>query len=294
MQLWAWCRPLGLVAILQEHGRWFRSNGREGKRAYLRGADLSGAYLRDANLSGANLGGADLRGADLRGANLSGANLSGAYLRDAYLSGANLRDANLGGADLSGADLSGAYLRGADLRGANLRDANLGGANLGGADLRDANLSGADLRGADLSGANLSGAYLRGADLRDADREKTVGPLLAHFGVPTVSQLHTKILAAVEAEPASFDMRDWHGGAGYGEHADANACGTTHCRAGWAIHLAGAAGYALENQVGPSMAGALISLASCPWMDRVPSFTESNADALADIKRCAALEAESP
>ena len=78
-------------------------------------------------------------------------------------------------------------------------------------------------------------------------------------------------------------MASWHG-------RDGNACGTTHCRAGWAIHLAGEDGYALEDAVGPSLAGALIIQASCPWIEKVPDFTASNDDALADIKARAAEE----
>ncbi len=79
-----------LNEILQAHKKWLDSNGEEGARANLSGADLSGADLRYANLSGADLSGADLRyanlsGADLRYANLSGADLSGADLRYANM-----------------------------------------------------------------------------------------------------------------------------------------------------------------------------------------------------------------
>ena len=91
-----------LKEILAQHQLWLTSE--DGKRADLRGADLSGANLRDADLSGANLRDADLRGADL----------SGADLREADLSEANLSDADLRGADLSGANL---ILIGQDIRG---------------------------------------------------------------------------------------------------------------------------------------------------------------------------------
>ena len=60
-------------------------------------------------------------------------------------------------------------------------------------------------------------------------------------------------------------------------------CGTTHCRAGWAIHLAGAAGYALEDRIGSSAAGALIYAASRPELP-VPDFFASDEDALADLR----------
>ena len=132
------------------------------------------------------------------------------------------------------------------------------------ANLRDANLSGANLIGADLSGADLSGANLRGAVLSGSE----------HLRVP---QLHQKILAAIDAG-GSLEMGDWH------------TCETTHCRAGWAIHLAGNIGRYLESLHGPAMAGALITQASCPWMEKVPDFYASNEDALADIRACAERE----
>ena len=112
-----------LQGILDLHRKWlYAEDG--GRRADLRGADLSGANLRGADLWDANLGCADLRDANLRGADL----------RDANLRGADLRDANLRGADLSGANLRRADLRDANLRGADLSGANLGDANIGGLD----------------------------------------------------------------------------------------------------------------------------------------------------------------
>ena len=108
-----------LNAIVESHGKWLR-NEKDGKRAYLQGADLRGA-----NLQGANLQDANLQGAYLQDANLQGADLRGAYLRGAYLRGADLRGADLQGAYLRGADLQGAYLQRADLRGAYLQGAYL-------------------------------------------------------------------------------------------------------------------------------------------------------------------------
>jgi len=196
-----------------------------------------------------------------------------AVLRDAVLSDANLSDANLSGADLSGADLRGANLSGANLSGADRRGAVLRGArgaNLSGANLSDADLSGAVLRGANLSDADLSGAVLRGADLR--------GAVLRGADIPKVERLHTKMAEAIERGGA-LEMGSWH------------VCETTHCRAGWAIHIAGDAGKKLEDAVGSAAAGALIFAASYPDQ-RVPDFYASNETALADIKRCAAEEAK--
>lgn len=74
-------------------------------------------------------------------------------------------------------------------------------------------------------------------------------------------------------------MSNWH----------KDGCQTTHCRAGWAIHLAGDAGYALERSFGPSAAGALIFWASCPGQ-RVPNFVGDNETALKSIQEDAAKE----
>jgi uncharacterized protein YjbI with pentapeptide repeats len=112
-----------LKAILKDHILWLGSDGKQGKYADLRNANLVDANLQGANLQGANLGGANLQGANLGGANLQGANLGGANLQDAYLRNANLqyadlRNANLENANLENANLVDAYLRGAYLRGA--------------------------------------------------------------------------------------------------------------------------------------------------------------------------------
>jgi hypothetical protein len=203
-------------------------------------------------------------GADLCGANLGEANLSGADLRGANLRRANLRGANLGEANLSGADLSEANLSGADLREADLCGAGLRRANLSGADLRGANLSGADLSGADLRVADLSRAGLRVADLCVDD-------------VPIIENIDSKILAEIEGG-GTLNMSDWH------------TCETTHCRAGWAITIAGEAGLALEKSVGSPTAGMLIYVKSSPNLP-VPDFYASDEAALADIKKRAAAEA---
>ena len=109
--------------VIKSHERWL--NGGDGKRANLRGANLS-----DVNLSGANLSDANLRDADLSCANLSGANLSRANLSDANLSDANLSDTDLSYVNLSDANLSDANLIYASLSDANLRNAILSNADL--------------------------------------------------------------------------------------------------------------------------------------------------------------------
>jgi hypothetical protein len=153
----------------------------------------------------------------------------------------------------------GLAVRWARMRDAVLRDADLRDAVLRGADLRDAVLRGADLRDADLSGADLRDAVLRGADLRDA---------------PIIPDIHRAVYAAASA-PGALDMSQWH---------RTTECGTTHCRAGWVVTLAGVAGKALEARVGTPAAATLIYLASDPQMGVFPDFYSSNDLALADMK----------
>jgi hypothetical protein len=169
--------------------------------------------------------------ATVKAALAAGANLRGANLRGANLRGANLRGANLRGANLRGADLCDANLCGADLRGANLRGADLRGANLRGADLCDANLCGADLRGANLRGASVGGGT----------QEQT-----PKFAFKPDPDLPRRVAEAALTPPEALDMGRWH------------TCETTHCLAGWAIHLSGPAGYALEAATSPSVAGAML------------------------------------
>ncbi len=183
----------------------------------------------------------------------------------------------LSGAVLRGADLSGAVLRDAVLSDAVLRDAVLSDADLSGAVLSDADLSGADLSGADLSGADLSGAVLRDADLSGADLSGAVLRDGQLAGVPRIENIHRAVYYAA-SQPGALDMGQWH-------------CGTTHCRAGWVVTLAGDAGKALEWAIGTPAAAAVIYLASDPNIERIPDFYAENDAALEDMKRMADAEA---
>lgn len=65
------------------------------------------------------------------------------------------------------------------------------------------------------------------------------------------------------------------------------------CRAGRVVQLAGAAGKALESKTSTLFAAMQIYHKSCPSIRVAPTrFYESNEIAMADIKRCAALEAK--
>jgi hypothetical protein len=204
----------------------------------------------------------------------------------ADLADADLTDTNLGYADLTDANLAYANLTGAYLAGANFTYANLAGA-----DLTDANLAYANLTGANLTGANLTGANFTYADLADAYRSESdpptpfVPPDYAaraaryrerHPDAPVVDRLDSRILEAVTSGGGKLDMGRWH------------SCATTHCRAGWAITLAGDAGKALEEEHGPHRAGSIIYRAST---GRVPHFFTDDDAALADIRACAEREA---
>ena len=249
-----------LKSIMAALAKWRETDGAEGARANLAGADLA-----DANLAGA-----DLAGANLAGANLARAYLAGAYLAGAYLAGADLAGAYLADADLAGADLAGANLAGADLAGADLAGANLAGADLAGAYLAGANLADADLARANLAGANLAGA--KGIQGHDPSTPEADAP-----EVPKIDRLNTAILAAIEGDSAAgkLDMSRWH------------SCSTTHCLAGWAVHLAGEPGYALEKRFGPRMAGAMIFRAST---GSAPHFFAPNDRALKQLRERAAKE----
>ena len=241
-----------IARILEQHRLYRKTGGQEGCQANLSNADLRGVDLRGVDLRGANLHGANLRYADLRYASLGGAALKGANLRDASLVGADLRGADLrwasmgqvslGGAEMSGADLDGADLGGAELDGADLSDADLRRASLFrgslvGANLRDANLRCADLRFADLRKSCLNGAELK--------RAKMCGVLGLSIAADAPQRLLAVARAAL-AQESALDMETWH------------RCETTHCIAGWGIHLAGEKGQELESLYGPALAGRML------------------------------------
>ncbi len=95
--------------------------------------------------------------------------------------------------------------------------------------------------------------------------------------VPIIKNIHAKVLEAVSRKGA-LNMNNWH------------TCESTHCRAGWVIHLAGKMGYNLENKTCYSSAAQLIYQASSNIDVASYRFYASNKDAMADIKRCAELE----
>ncbi len=65
-----------------------------------------------------------------------------------------------------------------------------------------------------------------------------------------------------------------------------HTCNTTHCRAGWVVHLAGEAGYALERFHNTALAAQLIYRES-GYKINPGQFYVNNAAALEDMKRLA-------
>ncbi len=191
-----------LEKILEEHGRWVRTNGKEGARASFARANLTGVSLSEKLLSMADFSGARLTGASLVLADLSQANFSDADLSRADLSGADILLVNLSDANLSEADLSVADLTGANMAGASLSSALLPEADLSGADLSGADLSGADLTGAHLSSANLSRARLHQTRLTGADLS---GARLSGAHLVMTSLLNS-IMADTDFSGASLDV----------------------------------------------------------------------------------------
>lgn len=92
--------------------------------------------------------------------------------------------------------------------------------------------------------------------------------------MPVVENIHSKILEVV-SEPGTLRMDTWH------------TCDTTHCRAGWAVHLAGEAGYELEGKTSTQFAAMQIFKASSKIRVSPVRFFESDRIAMEDIQRCA-------
>ena len=102
-----------------------------------------------------------------------------------------------------------------------------------------------------------------------------------------IPNIDAAILASIEKNEAAgtngLDMGSWHAA----PCDETNWCKTTHCRAGYAICLVGKAGFELEHKFGSETAGKMIYAASRPDKP-LPNFHATNAEAMADIRACAA------
>ena len=103
------------------------------------------------------------------------------------------------------------------------------------------------------------------------DRSVRLGPP----PVPVIPDIHQTIYAAA-SNPEALVMDAWH------------SCEKTHCRAGWAVTLAGEAGRALERFYNTPLAALMIYDASDRTFKINPGrFYDDNDAALADMKRLA-------
>ncbi len=91
--------------------------------------------------------------------------------------------------------------------------------------------------------------------------------------IPAIKDIHKKVYESA-SKPDCLNMATWH------------SCETTHCRAGWVVHLAGEAGYALEKRTDPVFAAMQIYKAS-GYEISPGRFYDSNDKALEDMKRLA-------
>jgi uncharacterized protein YjbI with pentapeptide repeats len=232
--------------------------------AVLHGIRMVGTTLRRANLRSVLMTEAELKYARFDQADLSGSRLIGSRFTQGSLRDTDLRRVIANNADFSQTDLSGANLEFGRFESCCFNGAILTGAKIVGACFNGSTFKGAVLRCLDLTSANFSGAFIEGAFINHEDFADT----------PVVPNIHKSIYAAARAQGA-LDMRTWH------------TCETTHCRAGWAVTLAGSASAALEEKIGTAPAATLIYLASDPHLNRIPDFFASDEDAMADMKRLA-------
>lgn len=106
--------------------------------------------------------------------------------------------------------------------------------------------------------------------------------------IPVIENIHQKVLEAVSGE-GKLQMNSWH------ESEETNEegayCGTTHCRAGWVVTIAGKPGRDLELKTSTLFAAQQIYHKSSPNIPVVHTkFFQSNEIAMEDIKRCAEEE----
>lgn len=165
--------------------------------------------------------------------------------------------------NLDNLDLSDAYLKCADFIDSSCVNTNFRGAHLVNSCSKNTNFQGADFTDADMEDSDLHCAF----------QVKTVG--LPE--VPVVEDIDKKIWNRIKDFENGLYMSAWH------------TCRTTHCRGGWAIHLAGKEGYALEKRLGgidSELAARLIYEKSRPGK-ACPDFYCSDEEAREDIERCA-------
>ena len=105
---------------------------------------------------------------------------------------------------------------------------------------------------------------------------------------PVVENLHQKIYEFA-SQPSALQMDNWH----TNEKIEAGShCGTTHCRAGWIVALAGKEGRDLEIQTSTIFAAMQINKVSSEIRISPKSFYLSNDLAMKEMKIFAQKEKE--
>ena len=94
-----------------------------------------------------------------------------------------------------------------------------------------------------------------------------------------VDNIDYKIYEAIQNGKGELDMSSWHK-----EDCDKdNWCGTSHCRAGYAICLAGEEGFKLEKKYDAELAGRMIYAVSRPD-EELPDFFADTDEVLEELK----------
>ena len=172
-----------LKMILENHKKWIDTNGKEGKQADLKQADLQESKLDNAILINANLEESLLINAKMNRANFQGAKLSYSNwqsamakevdLENADLFHANLQNANMVGANLKSANLHESYMKDINLLGAILTNTNFYGVNLEYSFLEDVKIDKANFHISNLNGSCLANATGTETDFSEANLEDT-------------------------------------------------------------------------------------------------------------------------
>jgi Pentapeptide repeats (8 copies) len=135
-------------------------------------------------------------------------------------------------------------------------------------DLRGCCFRGLDLRGGDFEGCKLDGADFTHAQIKGC--HFTRSSVQGVIGLPVFSDAPERLRAVAEIirdGKGELDMDVWH------------YCSTSHCIAGWGIHLAGAKGALMEEEHGPSTAGLMLL-----GVEAATHFFDDNEDGLAFLE----------
>ncbi len=152
-----------LIEILESHRAW--REGRGGKRADLRYADL-----REIDASGLDFQGVDMWGVNAEGGNFQGANMQRVDAQEGNFQGANMfwvsaKDGNFWGADMRWVNARRGNFQDADMWGVSAQGGNFQKSDMRGVDAQEGNFPWADMRGVDARRGNFRDANFKEASL---------------------------------------------------------------------------------------------------------------------------------